>query len=43
MSLEVLTKDNLDVQIANNDIVFIDFWAKWCGPCKSFKPIFEKV
>jgi thioredoxin 1 len=36
-----LTKDNLDSTIENNDIVFIDFWAEWCGPCKMFKPTFE--
>jgi thioredoxin len=36
-----LTKDNLDATIAGNDIVFIDFWTEWCGPCKMFKPVFE--
>jgi thioredoxin len=36
-----LTKENLDSTIENNDIVFIDFWAEWCGPCKMFGPIFK--
>lgn len=38
-----LTQDTLQSTIADNGIVIIDFWAPWCGPCKSFAPTYESV
>ncbi|HEC06661.1 thioredoxin [Thiolapillus sp.] len=43
MAVLELNKDNFEDTINNNSFVIIDFWAPWCGPCKSFAPTYEKV
>jgi thioredoxin 1 len=43
MALENLTTENFNDKVASAEIAIIDFWAPWCGPCKQFGPIFEKV
>lgn len=38
-----LSLNEFEQTLENNNIVLMDFWAEWCGPCKLFGPIFEKV
>jgi thioredoxin 1 len=43
MAVDALLTDQFDTTVTDNDIVVIDYWAPWCGPCMGFAPIFEQV
>ena len=43
MAVVELTKDNFEQVVTTNGTVIIDYWAPWCGPCRGFAPVFEKV
>ncbi len=43
MAIVELNQTNFENVVTGNGIVIVDFWAPWCGPCRSFAPIYEQV
>ena len=43
MPVVELTKENFEQVITSNATVIVDYWAPWCGPCRGFAPVFERV
>lgn len=43
MSVSEMTLKTIKETIDQNEMIFIDFWAPWCGPCKRFAPVFETI
>ena len=41
--VDIKSEQQFDELIEKNELVFVDFWAPWCGPCKALKPVLEKV
>jgi thioredoxin 1 len=43
MATRALTTEDFKPTVENGGILFIDWWAEWCGPCRAFAPVYEKV
>src|SRR5258707_10531147 len=43
MAVVELTKENFEKIITSNATVVVDYWAPWCGPCRGFAPVYERV